>query len=347
MLAFKSAPDFEDPTFTNVLGDVITASNNEYLVTVEATGGDRTESESLVVKVVNVEEPGTLQLSKFQPKVMVPIAATLTDDDGSFDCSRLTVRSASDKNLGDESETTWQWATSTSASGPWNEITDPERTDAKSTTYTPRDSDIGMYLQVTVTYCDGHGEDDPFTPDTNELMTELSAVPANAVLVKDYKNTPPEFPDQDTGTDAIELPEREVPEDASPGDPVGDPVRAEDKGPDGSQESLTYTLVDDDPPGDEQYFTMDRSTGQIRVGPSAKLNYEPTATADVNDDKDSYTFMIRAADPSDTDATQFRHEVAVTINVTDVNEAPKITRDPPFTTQIDFQEQSSITGRAD
>ena len=206
VLAFKSAPDFEDPTFTDAQGNPATATNNEYQVTVEATGGDETESEELVVEVVNIEELGTLQLSAFQPRVEVLLTATLTDDDGSFDCAGLTVRNASDKNLGDEIETKWQWATSTSATGPWNDI----RVETRSS-YTPRDSDVGMYLQVTVTYCDGYGDDDPFTPDTNELMTELSVFADSAVLAKDYKNAVPEFPDQDPDATGIQLPKREVP----------------------------------------------------------------------------------------------------------------------------------------
>ena len=75
---------------------------------------------------------------------------------------------------------------------------------------------------------------------------------------------------------------------------------AEDKGPDGSQESLTYTLVDENPEAggdDEESFTIDRATGQIRVGANAKLNFEASATPDT-DDKAIYTITVRAADPS-------------------------------------------------
>ena len=86
--------------------------------------------------------------------------------------------------------------------------------------------------------------------------------PTKMVVVKDYENTAPEFPDQNPNTVARETAQmREVREDASAGDIVGDPVVAEDEGADGSQESLTYTLVDPDPNTaghPEESFTIDR-----------------------------------------------------------------------------------------
>ena len=53
---------------------------------------------------------------------------------------------------------TWQWATSTSATGPWNDIKPTEDDtvvdDGNDPAYTPRESDVGSYLQATVTYVD-------------------------------------------------------------------------------------------------------------------------------------------------------------------------------------------------
>ena len=194
---------------------------------------------------------------------------------------------------------------------------------------------------ATVTYCDGAGEDDPFTPDKNELKDEEDAVSANSVIDEDYENTDPVFPDQNPDQDGAQTAQtREISEDASVGDAVGDEVVAEDEGSDGEQEPLTYTLVDPNPSvdtDDEDAFTIDASTGQIRVGANAKLNFEADSSA-VTDDADEYTVTVRAADPSDTQADQSRADVEVTITVTDVNDDPVITRDPTDRVEFEFTE---------
>ena len=59
---------------------------------------------------------------------------------------------------------------------------------------------------------------------------------------------------------------RTVPENAQPGDDVGAPVSARD----GRGEAVTYTLVGTD----DALFTVDGSTGQIRVAPGAVFDYE-------------------------------------------------------------------------
>ena len=350
VVTFKSAPDFEGPTddgTDNTLTLQVVADDNEYVVIIEAEDANgTTATKTLRVTVTNVEETGTVTLSTFQPKVGVAIMASLTDDDGGYSCTDLdATKSPSDKNLGDDTDTKWQWATSTPDSGVWNDIDHTERSDARTDTYIPRESDVGKLLRATATYCDGYGEDDPFTPDMNELMDEQDAVSANAVVVKDYTNTPPEFPDQNPDPDARETAQtREMSEDASVGDPVGDPVVAEDKGADGSQESLTYTLVDGNPttPGDpEESFTIDRAKGQIRVGADANLNFEADTSADA-DDQDEYIVTVRAADPSDTDNTPSMEDVIVTITVTNVNDDPIITRNPTDRTEFEFDENGNI-----
>ena len=60
-----------------------TGTDNTYVVTVQASDGgeDTTAMEVVMIKVTNVEEPGTVTLSTLQPQVGVEITATLTDPD--------------------------------------------------------------------------------------------------------------------------------------------------------------------------------------------------------------------------------------------------------------------------
>ena len=90
---------------------------------------------------------------------------------------------------------------------------------------------------------------------------------------------------------------------------VGDPVAATDfNHTDDSPDLRTYTLGGDD----ADSFSINRETGQIAVGSGTKLDYET---------KDTYTVEVTATDSYGASAT-----IMVTITVTDVNEAPTISR---------------------
>ena len=110
--------------------------------------------------------------------------------------------------------------------------------------------------------------------------------------------------DEDPGATGVQI---YVAENSAEGTAVGAPVSATDLGPDGRQEILTYTLTDT-----SGLFSIDHGTGQIRVGVGAALAYETSMP--------TYAVTVRAADPSNSPAM-----VAVSIIVTDVDEAPTIT----------------------
>ena len=99
-------------------------------------------------------------------------------------------------------------------------------------------------------------------------------------------------------------------EDADPGDTVGGTVTA----PDTDDTLLVYSLSS----GDVRYFTIDETNlnsmvaGQIRVRAGTELDYET---------KKSYRVTVRAVDPSGASDT-----ISVTIEVTDVDETPTLTR---------------------
>ena len=72
-LAFNTPPDFEKPTDTG--------SNNEYQVTVAATDRGLKTTQSVVVRVTNMNEPGMIELTPVAPTVGKPVMAELSDDD--------------------------------------------------------------------------------------------------------------------------------------------------------------------------------------------------------------------------------------------------------------------------
>ena len=114
------APNYESP------GD--SGANNVYAVTVKVTDSkSNSDEQEVTVKVTNVEEPGTIELSTLQPRVGFPVTATLTDPDN------ITAGSVS-----------WQWYKGTVEVGALSEIecvgdTTPNCAikDAASDTYTP------------------------------------------------------------------------------------------------------------------------------------------------------------------------------------------------------------------
>ena len=98
---------------------------------------------------------------------------------------------------------------------------------------------------------------------------------------------------------------REVAENTAAGMNVGAPVTATDADTD---DTLAYTLSGDD----AMYFTIDSGTGQIMVGMDTTLDYEA--------EKSTYMVTVTATD--DSDAPNSSASIAVTINVTDVEENP-------------------------
>ena len=85
-LKFKKKPDYEMPTDANM--------DNVYEVTVQASDDRLTGMRKVRVTVENAEEGGVVTLNKVQPRVGLPVTATLEDPDGSI------------------SKLTWQWSIS-------------------------------------------------------------------------------------------------------------------------------------------------------------------------------------------------------------------------------------------
>ena len=295
VLSFREPPDREDPGPAAAGGP---AGRNAYRVTVRAGGG----SHEVTVTVTDVDEAGTVSISRLQPQVSRPLSAGLSDVDDGVTGER------------------WQWARSADRT-TWTDIVG-----ATSPGRSPAPADAGMYLRATVTYSDKFG-----------AGKSASAVSANRVEARTLSNAAPRFVDRD-GDDVTTL-TRDVRENTAVGRNAGGAVSATDSDEDVLFYELVDTpdLMDS---GGAARFTIDSRSGQIRVGRelgaddgqredeiSASLSGVPTLPAGEDAgvaDNSEYVLRVRASDPSTASAT-----VNVIVTVTDVNEAPAFDEDAP------------------
>ena len=271
-------------------------TKKEYKITIEAVG-DRTDPVVSTVKdtldvtvtLTNVDEGGMVMMTARQPQVGKPVTASVMDPDG------------------DISELMWQWASVVSGAPDEPNAACPEADDggwtaiegATTASYTPKADDATNCLRATASYEDG----------AEAALTERTpamGVSDRAVEVKPFANDAPVFADEDepTGADPVEL---EVYEKTT-GD-IADAIMATD--PNG--DLMMYSLEG----GDADSFSIGRITGQLSVGDGTKLDYES--------DKKTYSFMVKATDPSGADGT-----VDVTITLKDVDEGPELNSAPEF-----------------
>ena len=316
VLTFVSPPDYENPTDRGLnlnpgVGDTgadtefedageFAPGDNDYQITVSATerwdGNDQSlpakrTDRTFTVTVENVDDPGTLTLQWLQPEVGTAITATLADPDADVPTD-ITVDADG-----------WTWYRSKAADpvvgnlSHWLEITDADADDAS---YTPVAAYEGKYLWVNVAYTDPQGDE--------KTADAKSENPVRALVSSPGENGSPDF-NAETDT-------RTVPESTAVDAAVGSPVIAAD--PD--NDTLTYELIEVASPneGDDEFFDIDRATGQITV--AQELDYdavgERTATATAGE----YKVIVRATDPSG-----LADNITVTITAENVNEAPIVT----------------------
>ncbi|MDE0166287.1 MAG: PQQ-dependent sugar dehydrogenase [Bryobacterales bacterium] len=134
VLTFKTPPNYERAADAASSDPLNEAGNNEYILTVTATGGtdDRamTAEQTITVNVRNLDETGTVSFSQ----VGASIRTRLSDPDGGVSGER------------------WQWARSSDRSTGWVDISG-----ATADRYSPSSDDEQMYLRATVSYSDTQG----------------------------------------------------------------------------------------------------------------------------------------------------------------------------------------------
>ena len=248
------------------------------------------DTQDVTITVTNVNEAGVVTLTTATGVVQgrVETTATLSDPDGS---------------VGD---LTWQWAQSPNGRTNWANIAD-----ATTDTYTPTDTLVGRYIRATATYSDRLSGAGSATQTASAVSARVAAPPP--------VNSAPVFPASARA--------REVAEDAAAGDNVGSPVAATDlnsdpddlSGPDKVNDALVYSLSGTDAAS----FAIDSSTGQLSLATGVTLDFETKRSYRVTVEvTDGYDALGDDEDPDVIDA-----RVNVTINVTDVNEAPEIAAD--------------------
>ncbi len=298
VLTFKKSPNYEMPSDRD--DDLDTdgdqnAGDNEYKVSVRVTellaeGQDPPALSTVAkvtVKVTDVEEKGSLDLSRLQPQVGEDLEATLSDPD------------RGEGNSQDPSGQTWQWSVpkvkrpTINNEDHWQAAASPGNT---AGTYSPAAGDVGKSLRVMVTYTDAQGAD---KKAYLESYHPVRAVPTSTNTAPNYDNTDIEF---------------SISEDSTVGADVGTPVVATDADRD---DIITYVLSGG---GDEAHFKIDKKTGQLTVGVGVKLDHEQGG----DEGEGVYEVEVIAYDPSNnTDGGAYTAKVNIT--ATDVNEAPTVT----------------------
>ena len=331
-LRFKTAPDYENPTDSNMDG--------VYKVTLVATDSrGLSDSRDVTVFVDQVPEQGKVTLSEDQPLTGQSLTATVEDPDNGV------------------AIVTWQWLKATSTANTFVVIPG-----ATTDTYTPvkdgDESDNGYYLRAVATYTDITSNEDLATTklvdertqegdDTTPASKTLDSGDGSAgdsdrlyrveVTSKNAVRVGPTSPDEtDPLLFAMSSYDRMVVENAEVGTIVGDPVRVDESGD--FEYNLEATIT-----GDDDYFSIDNH-GQIRVkevdfpDPIPAMfdpNCDATAGNNVPDcptmddpvldfeGTNTFELIVTATDADDSSRTGI---AAVTVSLENLNERPYFDR---------------------
>ena len=382
VLTFMEPPDYESATdrphdaidlnddgdTTDDGEDATTMANNMYRIMVRATemrdsGETRralSTERAVTIIVVNVDEPGMVELQWLEPEVHTEITATLTDPDYPDGVPDDAVK--------------WTWyiskvrgLPSVTTDNHWTDVTGnmdtrveaatiqtgdattmyrPLGVDADNRTDDDDNTDPGLplhegkYLRAVATYNDGLGAD--ATPDDADSMDIARGMSANPVRAErttgdpDDENGSPDF-EPDTITIMMAEDADVIPPDGGECDSnqswcVGEPIVAKDPNRQNPTDILTYELaavdtdvnsdVCDGPNCDDvEFFTIDKATGQIML----------VKTLDYEEDNDGRTYGANGATAGEykfqvkaTDPSGDEAIADVTVEVMDRNDAPAI-----------------------
>ena len=287
-LRFKTAPDYENPTDSNM--------DSVYKVTLVAKDSrGATDSRAITVFVDNVEEKGEVTLDEDQPLIGQPVTAMVEDPDNGV------------------AIVTWRWVRATSTTATTWEVIPGATMD----TYTPigvdndktdrNENDDGYYLRAIVTYTDITSNMDIRATTGLDERTQNNIGPAEAPVAQAKIATteddgssasglyrvmvtsdnavrvgPDPDPTDDPPQFAMSSYDRMVVENAETDSIVGDPVRVvPELDDDGNPKTAFLYDLDATVTGDDDYFSIDTTTGQIRVN---AVGFPDPVPADVMED---------------------------------------------------------------
>ena len=230
--------------------------------------------------------------------ITVTINLTNVDEPGTVSISGtlsggVTLTASVTDIDGTPTSVTWRWARGDTQNGTFTNITG-----ATSDSYTLVAADVTKYLRATANYTDPQGS----SKSANATTGQIGA-----------SNAEPSF--------STETATRTLPENTGAGINVtGGTIAATDS----NSDTLTYTLTGTDAGS----FDIDSSNGQIKTRTGVTYDFEGS--------KKTYTVTVNVRDSKDAagDANTVTDDsITVTINLTNVNEAPVIAS-PPATESI-------------
>ncbi len=328
-------PDYENPEDAN--------EDGVYEVTVTATAGAENTPLPVRVTVTNAQDPGEVSLSARQPRIGVPITATVVSDED-----------------GDVTGLRWQWsatrlATTNCLAATLEALTDTEdeprwqaaKGDGAGTaTYTPETGDFNKCLRARAMYTDPAG-----STSTAEVSAQRAAK---------ARNLSPMFMDENLDADGIQIKTRYVLEPSGAGtDDAGTTDVDEGRQVVANREGAVHTdtatpnadrivatdLLDEETADDDsieyslsgpdaRYFdiysvashsvadpfdstdtTQTTNAGQIWVKPGVNLDFEVRRT---------YRVQVTAKDLADDDESRNDPSIWVEIRVVNAEEPPEI-----------------------
>ena len=332
-LMFQIDPDYENgegSATTTVAGDTYSVTVRATEMTSVGDGPAKAAELPVTVRVINSDEPGTVDFNLLQPEVGTELTATVFDPDNvdtsqtqTWTWYRAKVSNPNRTPGVDTEELALEWQLIDGA----DEATYEPRGDDAATAEEERAVDEGWRLLARVEYTDAVG---------TTTAVGITAHPVRAD-VSDAQNNSPDF---NVGTVT-----RTVPEDTAVGMPAGEPV---DVATIEDGDVLTYSLDNDADAGngvnlvsDVRFFSIDRANGQITVKMplSAEMTDGRTYTGAGASVPGEYVVFVRATDPSGEGGGENSDEVEVTVTATDVNEAPAVSG--PGSTKLVVREADS------
>ena len=297
-----------------------------YSVTVKVDDGTASDTIVVTVTVTNLLE----RPLQPRPPAVSPVAGSATS---------LSVSWIAPSNAGRPRITSYDLQYREGTTGPWRN--GPQNVTGTSTTISDLDADTLYQVHVRATNAEGDSDwSDPGSGRTNSQGNNNPPNQGNNNPGTQGNNNPPNLGNNNPGTQGNENRQNNAPQFSADTDTrslpetigdvalrsainIGEPIEATDD----DSDPLTYSLEGPD----ARYFTIDRTSGQIRTRPGVIYDYETRPT---------YTVTVKVSDG------RANTTIEVTINVEDLPEAPRAPAAPKVRLAPDGETGLSVSWKA-